>query len=98
VVTPAFWGIATLWDRVVMSGVMTDTILSKKEYDICLMAVKKCHFLRKFTKAGVQMNPLTTKNFGFVDMTDDEFYNLCMKLYNNADIAWLQEQRGGSNG
>jgi hypothetical protein len=40
--------------------------------------------------------PLTEKNFGFVDMSDEEEHELFMKLYNNAQIAWLKEQRGNN--
>jgi hypothetical protein len=72
---------------------MSETELSKTDYNICIMAVRKCHLLWKAVKAGLPLVPLTERNFGFVDMSDEEEHELFMKLYNNAQIAWLKEQR-----
>lgn len=72
---------------------MSDITMSEKDYIICMMAVEKCHLLWKFIKSGVQMLPLTDKNFGFVEMTDEEEDELFQKLYKNSELAWLREQR-----
>lgn len=70
-----------------------DITLSELDYNICMMAVMKCHLLNTYVKAGVQMCPLTTKNFGFAEMTDEEESLLVEKLFRNSELAWLREQR-----
>jgi phage terminase Nu1 subunit (DNA packaging protein) len=66
--------------------------LTEVEYNICLMAVRKCNFLWRCVKADVQMVPLTKKNFGFPDLTNEELDNLTEKLYKNSELAWLRDQ------
>jgi hypothetical protein len=65
---------------------------TEHEYAIMMAAVTKCHLLNSYVKAGldVRLNP---KNFGFVEMTDDEEYALISKLNDAAQIAWLKENR-----
>lgn len=72
---------------------MSDITMSEKDYIICMMAVEKCHFLRKCIKSGIHMRPLDNKNFGFVEMSDEEEDELFQKLYKNSELAWLREQR-----
>jgi hypothetical protein len=65
---------------------------TEKEYCIMMSAIIKCHLLNSYVKAGldVRLNP---KNFGFVEMTDDEETVLVSKLNDAAQLAWLKENR-----
>lgn len=65
---------------------------SEKEYTTMMSAIAKCHLLNSYVKAGldVRLNP---KNFGFIEMTDDEEFMLISKLNDAAQIAWLKESR-----
>ena len=66
--------------------------LTEVEYNICMMAVMKCNLLWRLVKADVQMVPLTKKNFGFPDLTEEEESQLIEKLYQNSELAWLRKQ------
>jgi len=66
--------------------------LTQVEYNICMMAVMKCNLLWRLVKADVQMVPLTKKNFGFPDLTEEEIETLTEKLYKNSELAWLRDQ------
>ena len=66
--------------------------LTDVEYNICLLAVMKCNLLWKLVKAEVQMVPLTKKNFGFPDLTEEELESLTEKLSQNSELAWLRNQ------
>jgi hypothetical protein len=66
--------------------------LTEVEYNICLMAVLKCNLLHEITKSNLPMVPLTTKNFGFPDLTDEELDTLTNKLCKNSELAWLKNQ------
>lgn len=66
--------------------------LTEVEYNICLMAVMKCNLLWKVVKADVQMVPLTKRNFGFPDLTDEELETLANKLCEHSQLAWLKNQ------
>jgi hypothetical protein len=70
-----------------------DYTLTEVEYNICMLAVMKCNLLWKFVKAEVQMVPLTKRNFGFPDLTEEELDTLIEKLYKNSELAWLRSQR-----
>ena len=65
---------------------------TEREYVIMMSAIIKCHLLNSYVKAGldVRLNP---KNFGFIEMTDDEENALVSKLNDAAQIAWLKESR-----
>jgi hypothetical protein len=67
--------------------------LSETDYNICMMAVMKCHLLNTYVKSGIQMNPLTEKNFGFAEMTDEEESALINKLHKASELSWLRSQR-----
>jgi hypothetical protein len=67
--------------------------LSEVEYNICMLAVMKCDLLWRLIKSGLPISPLTEKNFGFPDMTNEEVSALVEKLYENSQLAWLKEQR-----
>ena len=66
--------------------------LTEIEYNICMLAVIKCHMLQGWINAGLPVN-LTKKNFGFPDMSHDEEEILVQKLYENSQIAWLRENK-----
>jgi hypothetical protein len=70
--------------------------LSEVEYNICMMAVLKCDLLWRVIKSGLPLSPLTEKNFGFPDMTNEEVSVLVEKLHQLSQIAWLKEQRGNN--
>lgn len=70
----------------------TDINLSYVEYNTCVMAVTKCDILWRALKAGLPVT-LTKEGFGFPDLTYDEESDLIQKLVNNAELAWLKEQR-----
>lgn len=65
---------------------------TETEYAIMMSAITKCHLLNRYVKAGldVRLNP---KNFGFVEMTDDEESALISKLNDAAQLAWLRENK-----
>jgi hypothetical protein len=69
-----------------------DIRLTEEDYHICMSAVIKCHLLRTYVDAGIELNPLNKKNFGFHKMTDDEEQVLLEKLYKNGERAWLEDQ------
>jgi len=68
----------------------TDTELTKDEYNLCVLAITRCNMLMNAIKTdgGFDINKDT---FKFPDMTSEEEKKLCMKLFNNAEIAWLKE-------
>ena len=70
--------------------------LTEVECNICMLAVMKCNLLWKFVKTEVQMVPLTTRNFGFPDLTEEELDTLIEKLHKNSELAWLRSQRSES--
>jgi hypothetical protein len=65
--------------------------LTETDYNICMMAIGKCHLLQRAVKAGLPCN-LTKDNFGFPEMTADEEYALITKLYRASELAWLRSQ------
>lgn len=67
--------------------------LTEIEYNICMMAVMKCHFLNTLVKSGLELTPLTKKNFGFAEMTDEEESALIDKLHKHSELAWLKKQK-----
>jgi hypothetical protein len=67
--------------------------LSDTDYNICMMAIMKCQLIHRAVKVGLPCT-LTSKNFGFPDMTDEEELELVDKLHEASELAWLRAQRG----
>jgi hypothetical protein len=65
--------------------------LTELEWAICMMAVTKCQLLKSYV-AELPVT-LTSKTFGFASITPYEEETLVQKLYNNAQITWLKENR-----
>ena len=69
-----------------------DLELTEVEYNMCLMAVMKCNLLHEITKSNLPMSPLTKKNLGFPDLTEEELETLTTKLCKCSELAWLKSQ------
>lgn len=67
--------------------------LTEDDYIICMKAVTKCQLLRSYTKSGLKYT-VTSDNFGFTDMTDEQELELIEKLELASRAAWLRDNRG----
>jgi hypothetical protein len=73
-----------------------DINLTERDYTTLMSALIKVRLLNGWVQAGLDVK-LTPKNFGFIEMTNEEEWELVQKLYANAQIAWLKESRNGKN-
>jgi hypothetical protein len=71
--------------------------LTEEDLSICMLAVMKCDLLRRVVEVGLPCS-LTSKNFGFPQLTEEEKSILIEKLYRNSQVAWLKTQREGQDG
>jgi len=71
-----------------------DAELSEIDFNICMLAVMKCQLLHHIVETGLPCS-LTSKNFGFPELTDEEESILIEKLYQGSQLAWLKTQREG---
>jgi hypothetical protein len=74
-----------------------ETELSEIDFNICMLAVMKCHLLHQVVEIGLPCS-LNSKNFGFPELTDEEESVLIEKLYKASQLAWLKTQREDSDG
>ena len=69
-----------------------ETDLSEKECALLMGALIKCHLLHTWVKAGLKVE-LTSKNFNFPDLTDDEEMEIVEKIYRISQLAYLKEHK-----